>query len=323
MSKFAFFSAPTELPTITRLDKFVEWAQPFGSAGINHIHNRDFLQKSPYFEWSSQFLAHGDKTTRSWFLKHEFLSNGRSVFSRTKGDSAPVVLNPDGLIDGKFLQFAKAYLNVMAYYRQSRTPIKPLVQAFSFLERALRALHDGNNDPLRLNAKAFQKASTLLQEAGFTLGQEYDIAKEMEIMAGMLQGGYHSKSFRFSDKGFRVLERPFTYKSPIPSRPRRRAITLNASDMNIKIRRMTVEEVAAVGLAYRKAFSQYGVLDIKTFMAAIPGLALTTVSMRVSDLLTLHRDAVYIMDEEPDRRRIRLGRPKIGLSQDLPIPKKN
>lgn len=322
MNKIAFFPSLFAASTTDRFDSFTEWARPFGSGGINHIHIEEFGQCSPYFEWSSQFFAHGDKTTKSWFLKHEFLRRGRLVFSRTRANSTPIILNPNGLIDGKFLQFAKAYLNVMAYYRQSRTPLKPLVQSFSFLEKALRSLHNEDNDPTRISAKVFEGACALLQEEDFTLGQQYDIAKEMEIMAGMLQGGYHSKKFRFADKGFQLLERPFAFTSPFHSRPRRRAITLNSTDLSVKTRRLTLEEVGAVGLAYRKSIARHGIQDIRTFMAAIPGLALTTVSMRVSDLLTLHRDALYVEDEKTERRRIRIGRPKIGVSQDLPIAKK-
>ncbi|WP_156403814.1 MULTISPECIES: hypothetical protein [unclassified Massilia] len=322
MNKIAFFPLSFTSSNINRFDSFVDWARPFGSAGINDIHSEEFLQCSPYFEWSSRFFAHGDKTTRSWFLKYEFLRRGRVAFSRTRANSAPTILNPNGLIGGKFLQFAKAYLNVMAYYRQSRTPLKPLVQSLSFLEKSLRSLHNENNDPTRISAKVFEGACALLKEEGFTPGQQYDIAKELEIMAGMLQGGYHSKKFRFSDKGFQLLDRPFAFTSPFPSRPRRRAITLNSSDLDVKTRRMTLEEVGAVGLAYRKSIARNGIHDIKTFMAAIPGLALTTVSMRVSDLLTLQRDALYVANENTERRRIRIGRPKVGVSQDLPIAKK-
>ena len=147
MNKIAFFPLSFTSSNTNRFDSFVDWARPFGSAGINDIHSEEFLQCSPYFEWSSRFFAHGDKTTRSWFLKYEFLRRGRVAFSRTRANSAPTILNPNGLIGGKFLQFAKAYLNVMAYYRQSRTPLKPLVQSLSFHEKSLRSIHKENKEP--------------------------------------------------------------------------------------------------------------------------------------------------------------------------------
>ena len=318
----AFFISPLELNSGARFDQFIEWARPFGSAGINHIHAGSYSLNAPYFEWASEFLALGDKTTKSWFLKHEFIRRGREVFERTRQTKEVSILNRNGLFEeGRFLAFAKAYLNITTYYRGIRTPPKPLIQALCFLERSLRLLW-GSSDPTRLTAKVFENALDLLKESGYTAGQLYDAGKELEILAGMIQGGYHSKTFRFADKGFRLLERSFAFTSSLLNRPRPKALRLNSADMDSHPARITLEEVTAVGLAYRKSISRYGPLNIRSFMAAIPGLALTTVSMRVSDLLTLQRDAIYTSEDDPERRRIRIGRPKIDVSQDLPIAKK-
>lgn len=181
----------------------------------------------------------------------------------------------------------------------------------------MRLLNDSDNDPTNLNLRTFDRAQSLLVESQFSDGRKYDTGKELEILAGMLQQGHHSKTFRFSGKGFDLIERPFSFISRIPLRARARHFQLNVADLKqTPSERITSEEVAAVGLAYRKSLARFGPLSLPTFMAALAGLALTTVSMRVSDMLTLGRDAIYRKEGELDRPRIRLSRPKIGTSQD-------
>jgi hypothetical protein len=323
MHSIALFPISTDLPK-DRFAAFIDWAKPFGTAGINHIHAQNFIASAPYFDWSHRFFSHGDQGTRSWLLKHEYRHAGRLVFARTRRDIAPKIYDRDGLIEeGVFLDFAKAYLNVMAHYRNLRSPAKAMVSALTFLEKSLRDLNSNDNNPTYLNCRVFEHAINAVEQADLCHGKKYDIGKEIEIAAGMLQGGYHSKTFRFSDKGFRLLARPFSFTSRIQPQSRLRTRTLNSFDLRSQVLpRITSEEVAAVGVAYRKSVARYGIDDTATFMASIAGLALTTVSMRVSDLLTLRRDCIYKSNNATQRHRIRLNRPKTGVSQDLPLTKK-
>lgn len=323
MNNILLFTPTVELDC-DRFEYFTTWGVPFGTASINHIHAPHYIAAAPYFDWSPNFLGHGDQNTRSWLLKHEYRQAGRSVFSRGRGVVAPNIFNRDALIEaGRFLEFAKAYLNVMAYYRNLRSPARAMVGALITLEKSLRDLNSGDNNPSNLKCRVFEHAISLLEETDLHQGRKYDIGKEIEIVAGMLQTGYSSKTFRFSGKGFNLLTRPFSFSSTIRQKPRLRLFTLNSSDMRAQpLPRITNEEVTAVGIAYQKSLATFGVKDATTFVASVAGLALTTVSMRVSDLLTLRRDAIYKDESSHERYRIRLSRPKTGASQDLPLTKK-
>jgi len=316
------FQTPKKASVAARFDYFIAWSKPQGLAGINHIHTEEYAINSQYFEWSKEYFSNRDRTTRSWFLRFEYLSRGREVFSRARKGKEPNIFIQDGLFQhGRFLEFSKSYLNISMYLRRQRTPNKPLVIALICIERALRIIK-GHNDPVGLNAKVFESAVNLLQNTNLAEGLKYDIANEMEILSGLIQSGYSSKNNRFEGRGFNLLDHAFVFTSSIRSIPRRRAIDLNTTDLKKQPARIGIEEVAAVGLAYRKSASIYGSSDIRTFVAAIAGLALTTVSMRASDMFTLQRDAIYTSADDAERRRIRIGRPKIEVSQDLPIAKK-
>lgn len=309
--------------TSDRIDAFIGWALPNGTAGITSIHAIPFSIDAPYFQWPSSFCGLGADNVRSWFLKHAFLQSGRSVFSRARGDKTPEILDPHGLISpGRFLYFAKAYVNVIVLYRALRSPPRPLFIALSILERALCDQNNGENDPDRINAITLERAVQYIHDSDYSSGKKYDIANELEMLSGMIQSGHHSKTFRFSGRGFHLLEMPFTFSSDVPYPSRKRLSTLNSPDLEEpQTPRLTSEDVAAVGLAYAKALSLHGREDQRTFFAALLGLAFCTVSMRMSDLLTLRRDSLYRSDTS-GRYRIRIGRPKIDIHQDLPIPQK-
>jgi hypothetical protein len=316
---------PPAVPQVSqRFDHFIEWAIPFGLASINTIHAIKFDLNAPYFDWAESLLEHGDNMARSWFLKYEYLSRGRSVFKRTRKDSQPEILDPNGLIpSGRFLKFAKAYINVICFYRNLRSWPKSLMIALPFLEKALRDQTGGDNDPVNLKHTTFERAIRLLQESNYGSSKKYDTAKELEILANMLQNGHNSKTFRFAGKGFRILKKPFAFSAGIALASSSTLSARDSPDLDERPSgRVTSEMAAAVGLAYRKATSRYGKDDQRTFISAIAGLAFTTVSMRISDLLTLQRDAVYCDRDSNDRYRIRVGRPKIDVSQNLPISKK-
>lgn len=316
-------------PSTTKLNKFdnfIDWASPFGKAGINHIHHRVYEAGSPWFMWAEEFLAYSDNRARTWFLKQEFLHDGRAVFRRCRNDERPQILNHAGLIpDGRYLRFAKAYLNVMAYYRGYKSVPKPIVLALIFLEKALRDLNGDSNQLEKICALTFKVACEYITKSNYTLGQKYDFGKDLEILSGMLQSGHHSKSFRFEGKGFFLIKIPFSFKSHIAQAPRKRVISQNTSDITESdAKRLSSEHVAAVGLAYQRAMSLYGENSPITFMAALIALPLTTVSMRISELLTLRRDALHTPDTslEYSYYRFRIYRSKINLYQDLRLPLK-
>jgi hypothetical protein len=318
------FTVRREKSVKHRFDEFIEWARPFGTAGINDIHASGYRSDAPYFAWSNSLLGHGDLNARSWLLKHEYMHQGRKVFKRARGDSEPEMINPHGLIsEGRFLHFAKAYLNVISHYRMVQSPPKSAVYALIFLEKALRDLNNGNNDPTNLKLRTFEKTIRGLTESIFSASKTYDISKEVEMLAGMLQTGFQSRRFRFEGKGFYLLDKSFAFSSGIPLGPRRRAIgqtTVGRTDR--KNKRLSSEEVAAFGLAYRKAVALYGVKSPSAFMASIAGIPLTTTSMRMSELVVLRRDALYLSQDGTGRYRLRISRPKIGAHQDLPLPRR-
>lgn len=309
---------------VEKFDNFIQWASPTGTAGVNHIHVDPYMPDAPYFEWSKSFFAHKDKTKRSYLWTWESINLGAGPpLKATERIDFESGVGGRLIRPSRFLRLAKAYLNISIFYRNIRTRPGAMICAISFLEKSLRLLNDSNNDPTKLCLRTFERAQTLLTESRFSGGAKYDTGRELEIMAGMLQHGYHSKNNRFSGQGFNLLSQPFSFTSRITQPPRARYIQLNSPDLKRAPReRISSEKVAAVGLAYRKSLKLFGPLSMPTFMAALAGLALTTVSMRVSDLLTLRRDAIYRQEGETERIRIKLSRPKIGASQDLPLTRK-
>jgi len=314
------FLVHSELDVLDRFEKFINWGLPFGTANINNIHADTFEKELPYFEYSSRFIPHSHDSTKSFFLKQEFLKDG--LLSTTKLSTR--LLDADNFITSKnYLLFAKAYINVMIFYRNLRSKPKCISLALIYLEKALRVLNCDSNNLNQIKLITFQQALRCIQESNYSQGIKYDTGKELETLAGMLQSGHHTKTFRFSGKGFNLLDKPFSFVSDIQAKSRKKAIAVDDSEFNQRASsRISNEELAAVGLAYFKSLDIDGGISKTSFMASICGLSFTTVSMRISETLLLSRDALYSDQDNKERTRIRLTRPKIDESQNLPIPHK-
>ena len=319
-----FFQHPDPSESInSRFEDFIDWARPFGNAGFNSYHSEEYHHSAPYYEWSSKVLGPSDNTARSWLLKQEYLNQGRKAFGRARKGAPPKIKNKHALIDSPpFLHFAKAYINVIAFYRNLKSPARSLPIALAYIEKALRDLNGGVSHPKNINAKVLDRAVSAIANSALTAGKKYDTGKELEVIVGMLQDGYKSKTFGFQGKGFRLLRVPFTFASPIPAPPRKRTVSQNTEELKEAPPRLTSEHIAAVGMAYRSSIDMFGETSLATFFAAIAGLSLATVSMRRSDALVLGRDALYRSADSPGRCRIRITRPKTDMHQDLPIPAK-
>ncbi|MFZ2999755.1 MAG: hypothetical protein WA071_05455 [Undibacterium umbellatum] len=323
-SKFSMIDHSTAATGADRFDDFIRKYSPGGHQGIS-VHSANFERNAPYFEWATSLLAGGDNISRSWFLKEEFLSKGREVFTRVRLGKEPKIINPRGLIEpGRFLSFAKAYVNVITYEKKIRSTPKALILSISYIEKALRYLNKNINDPSNLNLKSFEIAHRAIQESSHGQSKKYDIAKELEIMACVLQDGYKSKNMHTRLTGFNLLNSPFQFRSMIASSSRpllKNPVFPSKKESQVE-NRITSEEIVAVGLAYRKAISQCGAKSPSAFFSALLGLAFTTVSMRISELICLRRDAIYKSENDLSRTRIRISRPKIDSHQDIPISKK-
>ena len=326
VSSFPFFRIDPESSTNeSRLQSFINWASPDGSAGISNIHSPGYDASLPYFEYSKDFLPTAHLTTRSWFVRQEHL-NDKKIFSKARNGNDPVILNANALIsDGPFLRFAKAYINVVTFYKGIRTHPKATVTALICVEKALRILFEGTSDPSRSSALVFDRALRLLTECkNLGDGKKYDAAQEMKVLAGMLHGGHHTKTFRFGENGFNLISGArFQFVSMLKAKRGRPKGSVFDDLLPIESNHcLTSEDVAALGLAYRRACSPTDGHRAGAFIAALACLPLTTVPMRPSDLSGLRRDALY---EEPDvadkRSRIRIFRPKIDTFQELPVPK--
>ena len=315
------FPIHSELDVLDRFEKFINWGLPFGTANINNIHADNFDQELPYFEYSSRLIPHSHDSVKSFFHKQEFLKCGvlpptTKPFTKS-GDDNKFITSKN------YLLFAKAYINVITFYRNLRSHPKSTVLALIYLEKALRVLNGDSNNLHQIKLISFQRALRDIQESNYCQSVKYDTGKELEILAGMLQTGHHTKTFRFSGKGFNLLDKPFSFASDIQGKSRKKAISVDDSEFNQKnSSRITNEELAAVGLAYCKSFDIDGRISKTSFMASICGLSFTTVSMRISETLLLSRDALYSDQDNKERTRIRLTRPKIDESQNLPIPHK-
>lgn len=316
------FQAPVEVPAPERFELFIRWAEPFGTAQINDIHQDRYLRASPWFEYSHAFLPNGHHTLRSWFIKAEHASEAK-IFNRPKKRTEPKILRPECLIpDCKYLHFAKAYLNVMVHLRGLRSQPKAMVTALCLIERELRNLNSGQNDPELITHLCFTRAAQAVLDKDGNPSSKYDIGQELQFLAGMLQSGYHSKSFRYSEMGFRLIVTPFSFRSVIPQAARPDATPPEESmSSDDRMGQISSEAIAALGIAYADAKVSFNEDHAARLMASLPGLALTTVSMRMSDLAELRSDALYV-DQDTNRTRIRIYRPKPDEHQDLPIADK-
>ena len=302
-----------------RLWAFITWAEPGGSAGINDIHREGYLREDPWFDWS---LAHvgGIQTSsaRTPFLQAKALGKDTRPLSRPR-EGRPIVRRPQDLVPaGWYLSFAKAYVNVLALYKGTKSPLKATMYALCAFHSALCAADlDTSSSLADVGPHVFERAVQILA-ASMGGGNLYDACKELEILAGLLQGGYHSKSLRMDGVGFGLVRSSFSYRSPIrPGRSKRHQLFDNSHNGN----RISTEIVVAVGQAYRMSCERFGRDHHVTAMVSMAALPLTTTSMRLSDFLSLRSDALHF-DEDSDRLRIRIYRPKINRYQDVPIPRK-
>ncbi len=318
MSELRKFTAQ-EASITSSFNNFAEWARPFGIGQFNSCHHETYDRDAPYFDWATSLTHHSETRARSWFYKQEQLGNTK-LFRILRHDQAPVILDRQGLINsGPFMDFAKAYVNVMCTYRRVRGKASNIIIGLIFIEKSLRDAHGGLAIPTKINALILARAEAILLASDVNASQKYDIGKEIEIVGSMIQTGHQFGRMR-AFEGFNLVHTPFAYSSNVPYRPRKREISLNAEELSTHDKRLGSEHIAAVGLAYRKSISLFGQDSAPTFFAAIGGLALTTVSMRQSDMLTLSREALYISDSRTGRRKLRITRPKNQMHQDLPIP---
>ena len=307
-----------------RFDQFIAWAEPFGGAGLNDWHDHPYKQDDPWFQYSPRLIPHSHGSSRSWFIKHERL-NRHNIFTKPRDGTPPKVLLPSAVIaPGRYLSFAKAYLNVSMALLGTRSIPKAAVRALIALEKALRDLNAGSNEPARLSLLAFRRAAASVNASkSLSPSKKYDVGKALEGLAAHLQSGQRMGTFRGRTVGFRLLETSFPFRSPIEAPPRfgKLARTAGAGRSGGKPR-LTGEHVAAVGLAYRRARVDTGQTSQQTFVASLLGMTLTTVSMRASELQLLARDCLFRDKDGAKRLRLRIARPKIGTHQILPIPRR-
>ena len=100
----------------------------------------------------------------------------------------------------------------MTYYRNLKTGSNLIVKALIFIEKSIRDSNNGKNDPTLINKYTFEKANRYLIESHYTQVTQYGIAKELEVIANMLQSGHNSSYIRFHNKGFQLLSKPFSFK---------------------------------------------------------------------------------------------------------------
>ncbi|MEO7885949.1 MAG: hypothetical protein ABIR76_04355 [Polaromonas sp.] len=225
---------------------------------------------------------------------------------------------PEALISGPFLPFSKAYLNVICLYKGIRSQNKTTARALAFIECALRNFNQGNNDPANLNRQVIIRADLELQKSAMSDSKKYDIGREIEIFSNMLQSGHHSKNFRFSGKGFHLIDNSFSYSTIQKQARHLRVAVVDVIGDKENETRLSGEVAASVGIAFRSAKNNFGVNHRVTFMAAVAAMPLTTVSMRMSDYLSLRHDCLQF-DQDAERWMISIYRPKIDLHQKLPI----
>lgn len=325
----SFIFKPRSSDAQQRFDEFIAWAQPGGLGGFNRNHVERYQPDDCFFSYSPLLIQHSHSSSRTWFVKQEWdlAGNTKAFFTRAVGDAVPQVKRPDVMISaGRFLRFAKAYLNIFTSLQELRSPSKPTARALIYLEKALRDLNNGDNDPAHLSHITFQRAAQRLQRSKLAPQVKYDAGKALAQIALILQGGGRPKGTRKKGQklpGFNLIKTAFVFRSPIKSPPRHGRATPAAGKLHeaadTSEGNLTSEQVAAVGMAYRRAMHRFGRAGVPTFYAAVTALPLTTASMRASELQTLRKDALYWDKGKP---RLRVPRPKIELEQDVPIPRK-
>jgi len=317
-----FASSQTDLEQ--RLWSFIQWAEPGGTAGINHIHKAGYRRDDPWFDWSLAYVGGGHSSARSAILRAASVGRTTGALSKPSSDGLPKILIPEALVEaGWFLSFAKAYINVLALYKSTRTHLKSTIQALSAFEDAFRSSRLADAVSFEdVGPGIFQRADQIVATFPYGPSRRYDIAKELEILSGLLQSGYHSKTLRLDGAGFSLVRRPFSFRSSIPQATDRRQLVLDdfIREKNSESR-MTSETVAAVGQAYCLSRERYGPEHLVTAMASMSAIPLTTTSMRMSDFLNLRADALFY-DEDTGRHKINVYRPKINRYQSVPVPKK-
>lgn len=317
------FAFETKARTVEdRFDDFIAWAEPGGLGGFDRFHVERYKRGEPFFSYSAELMPHSHVSSRSWFVRREFERPGATrPFLSPRGAALPQIRNPLAMIrDGRFLHFAKAYLNVYCAIRTVRGAPKATVKALIFLEKALRDLNAGDNDPTKLAHLTFQRAALSVQRSRMVESQKFDIGKALEHLAALLQAGGRFKGDKkhASFPGFKLIAVPFSFRSPVKSPPKfgkKRPTEDEAVDSG----HLSSEEVTAVGLAYRKAADAFGKSAAPTFYAGLISLPLLTASMRASELQSLRSDALHATN---GRHRLRVPRPKIGIEQDVPISKR-
>ncbi len=314
---FAFESSRPS--TKERIDEFIRWAEPSGTGGFDQVHRNGYDRNLPYFDYGPNFLPHSHASKRCWFVKQEFLHlEGVGLYSRSRADPAPTIKKPLAMIEaGRFLSFAKAYLNVYCEIRRLRSAATSTLKALIYLEKALRELNAGDNDPSQLSHLCFHRAALAIQNSNMAPSVCFDAGKALEHLSMLVQAGGRFKGDKVQNvfPGFKLVYRSFVFRSPIKTPPkfgRKRPSEESAIDSG----HLTSEEVAAVGLAFRRSVERFGPNSIPTYFAALMSLPLTTASMRASELQSLREDALYEVD---GRHRLRVPRPKIGVEQDLPV----
>lgn len=306
-----------------RFEDFVKWASPGGGAGIDNA-AEGYDPDDPWFDWSSRFsTSPGQAAPRTIFTRAENLGGTARALTRPKNGSKPIVLKSDFLIGaGKFLHFAKAYLNVLAHLKGVRTPLKSTVHALIALDFALRAFSKSDEAELgRLSMAVFMLAAEKLKSS-FGAGRAYDAGQELELLAGLLQDGFRSKSLDLTGMGFRLLSgKSFVFVSDIPQKDSAALHPTNPEREAENVgKRLTNEVVACVGQAYIQSAQRFGERSLEAAMGATAALPFTSVSMRISDLQNLRVDLLHF-DEDSDRWKISVYRPKLDKDQILRIPR--
>lgn len=310
-----------------RIEEFCAWGEPNGYAEFNSNHVPDYKQDSPWFSFSPRLMPHSHSSSRSWLVKHEYLGQN-GIFGRTRVGKPENIKVPEALIIGShFLRFAKTFINLYIQISGIRSAPKTFVSALIVLEKALRNLNEGKNDPSLIGQNTFHQAERVLGYTDIRESTRAEIGQALEKLALMMQGGGRllgSKRYR-ELIGFRLLTESFTFKSKFKSPPRYGKKEIQDSSIRSKGAergQLNSEEVAAIGLAYQRALERTGPESFCTFVAAMVGLTMTTASMRASELQLLRCDALYTSEDQPQRVRLRIPRPKIGIEQDVPVPSK-
>ncbi|RMA59979.1 hypothetical protein C8C96_0991 [Acidovorax sp. 100] len=308
-----------------RFEKFARWGEPGGGAGFSNYHVQAYDQQAPWFQYAAKLTPHSHATIRSWFVRPEYWGQ-RDLYFAPRHKSEPRVLVPGAVIEaGPFLTFAKTYINVYCELRQLRSPPKPSVTALCILEKMLRDLNEGDANPALLTHLTFVRAGQFLLRSSMDASSKFDVGKALEHISKLIQSGGRFKGDKSHGvfPGFRLIAGSFSFESPVPA-PKR----FGKAEKKASVQKdgpkgsLTGEEVAAVGLAYRRTVDQMGKENTSTFMSALIGLTLSTTSMRASDLQSLRRDALFEDPDQPGRLRLRVSRPKLDVDQILPVPKK-